>query len=236
MHQQITLKATKTIIDKTGRLPKERLCLQDIGISDSLVPQFLEYAFDFMQEFTTSVEHPEKIEVRFEEVLLDDHNRLPLIMLALEQGVANSKLLDLHTELLRVLHIIAFFNLKYSKPIERLFNSMENVSFFVDIRKPLAYEIAPADLLLRKERTTFLCKIVAEAVSLIREDQNDVFLDEHLRWMDLVLKLVEIWQLNRIDIRQQQVSLKLYQTKFLMTLVRLFNFMFTAGILMQKIS
>lgn len=174
-------------------------------MSDSLVPQFLEYTCDFMHEFITSVEHQEKIELRFEEVLLDDASRVPLIQLALEQGAANRLLLNLHAELLRVLHIIAFFNVKYSKPIERLFSNMENVSFFADLRKPLEYELAAPDLLLKKERTAFLCKSVTEAVALIREDQKAIFLEEHLKWMVLIMDLTEIWQLDRVEIRQQQI-------------------------------
>lgn len=203
-HLKITLKAAKSLIDKTGRLPKERICLQDIGISDSLVPQFLEYCREFMDEFIKSAAHS-KVEVKFEELLIDDADRMPLILLALEQGVANVELLKLHAELLQVLHIIAFFNLKCTKPIQTLFNGMQNMSFFADIKKPLSYDLPEADLILKKDRLEFLCKITTASVDLIREDQNDVYLVEHKQWMEQVYELADRWRLNSAEIKEHQV-------------------------------
>lgn len=204
-HLKITLKGAKSLIDKTGRLPKERLCLQDIGISDSIVPQFLEYCREFMNEFISSASLT-KVDVKFEELLIDDPDRMPLILLALEQVIANVDLLKLHGELLQVLHIIAFFNLKYAKPIQTLFNGMENMSFFADIKKSLSYQIPEADLILKKNRSEFLCKITTAAVDLIREDQVDIYLEEHVKWMDEIFNLAETWRLNSNEIREHQVS------------------------------
>ena len=36
-HLKLSLEATKKLINKAGRLPKEKLCQQDIGLSDSYV-------------------------------------------------------------------------------------------------------------------------------------------------------------------------------------------------------
>lgn len=206
-HLKITLKSTKTLIDKTGRLPKEKLCKQDIGISDALIPQFLDYCIEFMEEFITSGQSSEKTEIHFEELLLDDSDKYPLTLLAWEQGIANAELLSLHAQLLRVLHIIAFFNLKYQKPIQTLFSGMTNMAFFSDIRKPLNFAIPAADLLLKKNRLEFLCKIVTATMDLIREDQKEIYILEHDKWMEQVFALADIWELSRVEIRKHQVRI-----------------------------
>lgn len=204
-HLKIILKAVKTLIDKTGRLPKEKFCIQDIGISDVLVPKFLEYCIEFMQEFVTS-NHYEHLHIKFEELLIHNPDKVPLIQLAAEQGTANLELLNLHSQLLKVLFIISYFNLKYQKPVQNLFNGMANMSFFADIKKQLPYIIPEADLILKKNRLEFLLKIVTATMDLIREDQQEIYLLDHNKWMDEILKMGDIWELNRIDIRQHQVT------------------------------
>ncbi|XP_063697435.1 rab3 GTPase-activating protein non-catalytic subunit isoform X2 [Culicoides brevitarsis] len=204
-HLKITLKATKSLIDKTGRLPKEKLCLQDIGIQDVLIPQFLEYCIEFMDEFIKSGKNTEKTELRFEELLIDDGDKYPLTLLACEQGTANLELLALHAQLLRVLYIIAFFNIKYPKPIQTLFNGMTNMAFFADIKKPLNFVIPAADLILKKHRMEFLCKFVTATMDLIREDQHDIYIVEHDKWMEQVFALADTWELSRVEIRKHQI-------------------------------
>ena len=50
----------------------------------------------------------------------------PLAVLAISQSPAGYDLLLLHFQLANVLHMIAYFNLKFSKPITSLFDSMVN--------------------------------------------------------------------------------------------------------------
>uniref|UniRef100_A0A336MRX7 CSON006231 protein n=1 Tax=Culicoides sonorensis TaxID=179676 RepID=A0A336MRX7_CULSO len=204
-HLKITLKSAKTLIDKTGRLPKEKLCQQDVGMSDVLIPQFLELCIEFMEEFIKSGKNCEKTELKFEELLIDATDKYPLTLLALEQGQANTELLHLHVQLLRVLYIIAFFNIKYPKPIQTLFNGMTNMAFFSDIKKPLNFAIPQPDLILKKSRMEFLCKIVTATMDLIREDQKEIYLLDHEKWMEQIFTLAEIWELSRVEIRRHQI-------------------------------
>ncbi|XP_053681209.1 rab3 GTPase-activating protein non-catalytic subunit [Anopheles nili] len=204
-HLKIPLEATKKLVNKVGRLPKEKLCLQDIGISDSLVPQFLECCLEFFDQFAGSIDH-DKLELRFEDLLQD--GPIPLTALAVQQGSANMALLRLHQELTNVLLMLTSFNVRYAnKPIQQLFDGMANQAFFSEINRPqnTTNVLPKADQLLRKTRVEFLCRTVTATMDLIHEDLENVFYTDHNNWMDRIERLAMAWELEFGDIRKHQI-------------------------------
>lgn len=202
-HFKIPLEATKKLLNKAGRLPKEKLCLQDIGLSDHDTPLFLEYSQSFLKHFSTSLEH-EKIDLKYEELLQD--GLIPLALLTLEQNLANPILLKLHIELVEILHMIAFFNIKYQKPIQNLFNTMSNQAFFTEINKSLNYVIPEPDLILEKIRYQFLEKLITASIDLIREDfEKNVFLNDHIFWIEKIENFAEKWKMDLMALKRHQV-------------------------------
>lgn len=201
-HLKIPLEATKKIVNKVGRLPKEKLCLQDIGISDSLVPEFLENCLAFLDQFLDSLDH-EKCQLNYEELLQD--GPIPLVDLSLQQNLANIQLLRLHRELTMVLHLISFFNIKATKP-KNLFNATANQSFFAEINRQLPYELPKPDLILQNFRVKFLCQIITASIDFIREDMEKCFVEEHEMWLGKCEKLAGYWDLNWMELKQHQVS------------------------------
>lgn len=202
-HLKIPLEATKKLVNKVGRLPKEKLCLQDIGISDALVPQFLENCLEFFDHFCNSIDH-DKLELKFEELLQD--GPIPLTSLAIQQNSANMALLKLHHELTTVLLILTSFNVKYQKPIQQFFDGMANQSFFAEINRQLAYSLPKADLLLKRVRFEFLCKTITATMDLIREDMENVFYTDHIAWMERIDQLAEVWEISVTELKKHQVS------------------------------
>ncbi|XP_050071788.1 rab3 GTPase-activating protein regulatory subunit [Anopheles maculipalpis] len=204
-HLKIPLEATKKLVNKVGRLPKEKLCLQDIGVSDALVPQFLECCLEFFDQFAGSIDH-DKLELRFEDLLQD--GPVPLTTLATQQSSANMALLKLHQELTTVLLILTSFNVRYtSKPIQQLFDGMSNQAFFTEINRQqsTANALPKADQLLRKTRLEFLCRTVTATMDLIHEDMETVFYTDHNSWMDTCERLAGAWELEFGDIRKHQI-------------------------------
>nr|XP_040223848.2 rab3 GTPase-activating protein regulatory subunit [Anopheles coluzzii] len=204
-HLKIPLEATKKLVNKVGRLPKEKLCLQDIGISDALVPQFLECCLEFFDQFGGSLDH-DKLELRFEDLLQD--GPVPLTTLATQQSSANMALLRLHQELTTVLLILTSFSVRYAnKPIQQLFDGMSNQAFFSEInRQQNATNALPkADQLLRKTRLEFLCRTVTATMELIHEDMETVYYADHNGWMDTIERLAGAWELEFGDIRKHQI-------------------------------
>ncbi|XP_053690684.1 rab3 GTPase-activating protein non-catalytic subunit isoform X2 [Sabethes cyaneus] len=201
-HLKIPLEATKKLVNKVGRLPKEKLCLQDIGISDALVPQFLESCLKFFDHFSHSIDH-DKLELRFEELLQE--GPIPLTSLAAQQSPANMALLKLHHELTTVLLILTSFNIKYQKPIQQFFDGTANQSFFAEINRQLSYSFPKADLLLKRVRFEFLCKTISATMDLIREDLQNVFYTDHIGWVERLEQLAEVWEISTTELRKHQI-------------------------------
>lgn len=201
-HLKIPLEATKKLINKTGRLPKEKLCQQDIGLSDALVPEMLEHCSTFLKHFWSSVDGL-KIDLKYEELLQD--GPVPLTLLALQQNTANSELLRLHKELNEVLYIIASLSIKYFKPIQSLFDAMSNQSFFTEINRRLETSLPNADMILKKKRVEFLCTAISATMDLIREDTQGIYLDDHIMWMGRIEQLANAWVLDTPELRKHQV-------------------------------
>uniref|UniRef100_A0A182VWH5 Rab3-GAP regulatory subunit N-terminal domain-containing protein n=1 Tax=Anopheles minimus TaxID=112268 RepID=A0A182VWH5_9DIPT len=204
-HLKIPLEATKKLVNKVGRLPKEKLCLQDIGISDALVPQFLECCLEFFDQFAGSIDH-DKLELRFEDLLQE--GPVPLTTLATQQSSANMALLRLHQELTTVLLVLTSFHVRYAnKPIQQLFDGMANQAFFSEINRQQSTTNAlpKADQLLRKTRLEFLCRTVTATMELIHEDLETVYYTDHNSWMDTIERLAGAWELEFGDIRKHQI-------------------------------
>jgi hypothetical protein len=51
MHLGQRFESAARLFQKVGKIPKERLCKQDIGISDLKIPFFLETCMDFLDIF-----------------------------------------------------------------------------------------------------------------------------------------------------------------------------------------
>lgn len=199
------LQSTMKLIQKAGRLPKDKMCQQDIEMSAALVPNFLELCLQFLQHFITSLHHGSR-ELKFEESLTE--GPLPLQYLALQQHNAIEELLQLHYELCSVLHLIASLQLKIPKPITNVFDAMANKAFFSDINKELSYELPEADLVLQQHREHFLCKAISASMDSIREDLEQLYTQEHMEFMAKIMSLAERWKLKKTALIRQQVKKK----------------------------
>uniref|UniRef100_A0A1B0FY92 Rab3 GTPase-activating protein non-catalytic subunit n=1 Tax=Phlebotomus papatasi TaxID=29031 RepID=A0A1B0FY92_PHLPP len=201
-HLKIPLEAIKKLINKVGRLPKEKLCLQSIGMSDTIVPEFLEHCSTFLDHFAESVEN-DKVDLKYEELLQE--GPIPLTLLALQQNVANIILVNLHRELNEVMHLIAFFNIKYSKPVQTLFDAMCNAAFFKEINRELNAPLPPTNPIQQETRFEFLSRIVTASVDLIRVDATEIYLVEHIAWVTKTENLATKWQVDKNKLKKHQI-------------------------------
>jgi len=197
------LQAAAKLMQKVGRLPVDKMCQQDLDMSAALVPEFLELCLEFLQHFTSSLEH-DKRELRFEQALSE--GQLPVQFLALQQHNALPDLLQLHTQLCSVLHFIAVFQLRVPRPLTTLFDALANKALLTDINKELPYALPPPDLVLQEQRTQFLCNTVAATMDLIREDLEQLYILDHVLYMSKICALADSWQLDKLPILRKQVS------------------------------
>lgn len=202
-HLKIPLEATKNLVNKAGKLASEKVCQQEIGLSDGSVADLLEHCTTFLDHFVRSIQ-PNRLSLKFEELLQD--GPIPLASLAIQQNFANIQLLNLHKQLNQVLFIITSLNISYAKPIQTLFDGLSYQSFFAEINRQLPYQLPPADLLLDKKRTAFLCQVIGSTMDLIREDYEQVFLDDHKLWMERIGDLANVWNLDVNELKKHQVK------------------------------
>jgi len=198
------LQAAAKLIQKVGRLPVDKMCQQDLEMSAGKVPEFLELSLEFLQHFTTSMEH-DKRELHFEQSLSE--GALPLQFLALQQHHAMPQLLRLQTELCSVLHFVSFFQLRISKPLTTLFDSMSNKALLADINKELPYVLPAPDLVLQQQRTDFLCRLVSATMDLIREDLEQLYILDHVFYMSKICALADSWEVDKLPILRRQVGI-----------------------------
>lgn len=207
---KIPLKATQKLINKTGRLPKEKLCLQNTMIPDFLIPQFLEQTLIFIEIFRDSLNY-NKLEFKCEEILQQGSasHSLSLCEHVLQQPRGNAILLNLHYEMIMVLELIAFLNIKYTKPMQSLFDEVSNDAFFMDINKQLAYALQKSDEIRQNTRVYFLKKAVSTTIDLIVECQQSIYFDDHLKWIEKIKKIANVWELD-VSLLERHQILELY--------------------------
>lgn len=197
------LQAAAKLMQKVGRLPVDKMCQQDLEMSAGKVPEFLELSLDFLQHFSTSMDH-DKRELQFEQSLSE--GALPLQFLALQQHHAMPQLLRLQTELCSVLHFVAFFQLRIPKPLTTLFDAMGNKALLADINKELPYVLPAPDLVLQQVRTEFLCRVVSATMDLIREDLEQLYILDHVFYMAKICALADSWEVDKLPILRRQVN------------------------------
>jgi hypothetical protein len=198
--------------DKTGRLPKEKLRMQDIGFSDSLAPQFLDACTRFLKSFAACLGFDGTLALQYEDLLRE--GPISFAQLAIDQNRANSILIVLHNELTEILYAISFLNIKYKYPVRTLFDGMACQTFFSEINRQLQYTLPQADLILRKKLSDFLCLAITHSIDLIREDcDGQIYLDDHVAWMERIEKMADAWGLDCEELKRHQVP-ELYTANY----------------------
>jgi hypothetical protein len=112
-----------------------------------------------------------------------------------------------------VLELIAFLNIKYTKPMQSLFDEMTNETFFMDINKPLMYSLQKSDEIRQNTRVFFLKKAISSTIDLIVECQNSTYFDDHNKWIEKVKRMGNLWELDIALLDRHHVSF--YQNRAL---------------------
>ncbi|XP_024223748.1 rab3 GTPase-activating protein non-catalytic subunit isoform X2 [Bombus impatiens] len=210
VHIKKRMEAVAKLINKLGKLPKERLCMQEIGLSDAQAVIFLQDCVTFLEVFIDSemLEVGQNIVIKSEELWeVCTSGPQPFAALAISQAPAWYDLIMLHLQLANVLHMIAHFNLKVLKPLNNLFDSVVQPYFFQSMADKVMltwYRDDKRDNL----RTTFLCRIINASMDFIHQETIDGKMSssmQAIQWMSKCQTLASIWKISNDELRIHQV-------------------------------
>lgn len=210
-HLKIVNESTCKLINKVGKLPKERLCKQDTGLSDCQISLFLSISSDFLDKFidvTQESYQASDTTLQFENIW--DNGGWPLIELAAQQKDVNFDLLHLHYQLILVLQLIATFSIKHTKPVNNLFEASVVNLFFTDLQKKAEISWNRPDFKINSSRIQFLMKIISASLESITVSKSgQIFASDHVIWMSKCISLGRFWNVD-VDILRRYQIIKLY--------------------------
>ncbi|XP_076280641.1 rab3 GTPase activating protein [Lasioglossum baleicum] len=218
VHIKKRMESVAKLMNKLGKLPKETLCVQEVGLNDSQTVVFLENCVTFLEIFIDAevLEAGENGAVKSEE-LWDGciSAPQPFAALAISQAPAWYDLLILHVQLANVLYMMAHFSLKVVKPLNNLFESVVQLHFFQTITDKVMltwYRDDKRDSL----RTEFLCRVITASMGYIHQETADgkaLSSMEAIQWMSRCQNLATMWKINNDELRIHQVC-QLYVNGF----------------------
>nr|CAI5849691.1 unnamed protein product [Callosobruchus analis] len=212
-HLKIVNESTCKLINKVGKLPKERLCKQDTGLSDAQVSIFLGITANFLDTFMDVAQAPSKPHpLMFENIW--ENGGQPLVELAGQQKQVNYDLLHLHYQLTIVLQMIATFGIKHSKPVNNLFEASVVNVLFTDFTRNVEVTWNKSDIKINSSRTQFLFKVISASIESITMDESGkIYSTEHVAWMAKCLSLARFWNLD-VDLFKRYQITRLYTSGF----------------------
>ncbi|XP_072760669.1 rab3 GTPase-activating protein non-catalytic subunit isoform X2 [Anoplolepis gracilipes] len=209
LHIKKRMEAAAKLMNKLGKLPKERLCMQDIGLSDIQLTTFLQHCVTFLDIFVDDeiLNRGDGTTIKSEE-LWDGHSGgpQPFATLAISQTPAWYDLILLHVQVANVLYMMACLNLKMLKPLNNLFESVVQPYFFQDITDKAMltwYRDDKRD----NTRTEFLCRVITASMEFIHRETTDgvtISSSQAISWMSKCQTLASIWKINNDELRIHQ--------------------------------
>lgn len=220
-HIKLLLENTCKLISKVSKLPKERLCRQDTGLSDTQLCDFINIVTNFLNTFLQTLQDYYKSTdfyiIKFENLWDQTQPAASITQLALQQNEINYDLLHLHYQLTLVLQMITQLNIKHSKPINNLFDSTSASLLFTDLTgKNSNIPIYNADTKLVASRQQFLMKVITSSIELVRVEggqDGGIYASEHIKWMSKCLSLASVWGLDLSILKCHQV-VRLFQNGY----------------------
>lgn len=211
-----TFDSTCRLVNKVGKLPKERLCRQDVGLSDTKMVQFMNLVTQFLDRFILCASMAEKNEkpiLIFENIW--DKSVPALIEVAQENADnINIDALCLVYQISATIHYQCHFNIKVPKVLTSLFDcDLQYVLSGITANNEFisSVNLRTSQMKLRTPRLKFINKLIMAALELISTDDSDgegqvrYHVTEMSSWLDKVHNLAQLWDIDSDFIRRDQV-------------------------------
>lgn len=202
------------LVNKVGKLPKDHLCLQDLGFNSEHLKNFLqvvtEYLYDFHLCSTTAVGQEKKV-IKYEKIW--DESMPSLVEVAQDVKNVDKDILNLNYQMSCTIYYQCHFNMKFPKALDTLFDI--EYQYLIEalvgniVRRDI--NMKPSGKMLNP-RMKFLTKLIRAAVDTITcvnsDEANLVYNNEDcLNWMENISTLAELWNVNENFVKHQYVSI-----------------------------
>uniref|UniRef100_A0A2S2P4L9 Rab3 GTPase-activating protein non-catalytic subunit n=1 Tax=Schizaphis graminum TaxID=13262 RepID=A0A2S2P4L9_SCHGA len=203
------------LIDRVGKIPKDKLCIQDVGMPDQYIVKFFDLCerfFDIIIKASLSAEEVELAEIKhdffWENWKNNNQHKLTLVQIALNKPNPDQETLFLSHQFVRTFHIMAKFSLHINKPLNSLFDCNIHEIDISNLNQNTFNQETPRTK-VKKSKTNFLINSINSAVCLIQKDCEDGQYEfeskECMFWTSKIFQLAFDWQLNLDDLRICQV-------------------------------
>ncbi|XP_022917832.2 rab3 GTPase-activating protein non-catalytic subunit [Onthophagus taurus] len=196
------------LINKVGKLPKERLCRQDTALSDTQITQLTKIGTEFFDGFIISLEKSDESEdlILHHEPIWEEETTLPLSKLALNHSNANYDLVLLHYQISMCLYMMTTFQIKHTKFINNLFDPLVIPLCFIDLQQKVEISWHKSESKTNNSRMNFLMKLILATIETITVSDDNIYFTDHITWMGRCIKLARLWNLEVDKLRQYQVT------------------------------
>lgn len=200
------------LVNKVGRQPKDPLCLQDVGFDSSTMVNFFRITTKYLcnfQTYATTHVNRKKQKIQFEKIW--DESLPSLVEVAQQTKNVNMNILNLNYQISCTIYYQCHFNLKFSKPLDTLFDIDYQYIFEALTGNVVSRDInmKPSEK-LGNPRMKFLTKLIRAAVETITTSDNielhkSYNCEEHRLWIEKISILAELWSVDENFIKRQQV-------------------------------
>uniref|UniRef100_H3AZD3 RAB3 GTPase activating non-catalytic protein subunit 2 n=1 Tax=Latimeria chalumnae TaxID=7897 RepID=H3AZD3_LATCH len=168
------LSAATYLIEKVGKVPKDRLCRRDVGMSDTAMTSFIGSCSQLLQTLMEADIGSDEMKaplLDIEDPWMSVEGPTSIIELALEQKHVHYPLVEHHYLLCTILHGIMKFALKSVKPL-LLFDVKGKNAFFKDLTSIQLMPSGDMDPNILSLRQQYLMKVVSAAVQALPQAQK----------------------------------------------------------------
>lgn len=194
------------LISKVGKLPREKLSRQNVGLSDVQLLKFLEFVTKFLDLLlcsSLSAKENEDTVIRFEDIW--EGNSLALIELAVANSNINIDILQIHYQLSAALYYQCFLGSNFWKHLSHLFDIESQKCMFGPLIKcpdnEFHHQFMESRVML--QRTNFISRLVQKSVELAKNRDE---------WIEHLQDLAKMWRVNDDHVRCEHVSIVICST------------------------
>ncbi|XP_021378713.1 rab3 GTPase-activating protein non-catalytic subunit-like isoform X1 [Mizuhopecten yessoensis] len=214
-----TFSAAAHLMEKVGKVPKDRLCRKEVGLTEGSMAGFVGSVCDLLDiimescstpDFGANCEANEVPVFNIEHLWQDVRGPASLVELAIDQKSTNYGLLRLHYQLAVMMHAMLVFGMKSVKVLS-LFDSKGKSSLFLDLHQHPLLPSQNIDAFISNSRKNFFARVISNVVlsldvtkhsqssassSASPTSPNKKFVEAATKWPALVLELAKDFGLD----------------------------------------